>query len=376
MDRLLQPDRGFQDGPLPQQRLIDHVGFFDGPPKDDGGIGFTDAMRSHHHAQASGRVGRFRDQNQAAGFAVESVYERDPCAVYDFESQKTLQFVPEGVGSARAGRVDQEICGFVNDQKAFIFVYDERADPAGRRKWNGRSHQARRPFVIGMVELKNVTRRYRQGENVVLALDDLSLRIETHDFVAVTGESGSGKSTFLHLVGGLDKPDSGEVLIHGLALHSASEKELTQYRARDLGIVFQFFNLLPTLNVLENVCVPLQFQRVKSREAMARAREMLGLVGMEKREHHFVHQLSGGEMQRTAIARALVHRPKLLLADEPTGNLDGANAEKVLQIFRRVAEEHLTTLIVVTHSLEVAEIAKRRIHLRDGKLETRFGVSK
>ena len=234
-----------------------------------------------------------------------------------------------------------------------------------------------------MIELKNVTRRYQQGENVVLALDDVSLRIGTQEFVAVTGESGSGKSTFLHLIGGLDKPDAGEVLVNGLALQSASEKELTEYRARDLGIVFQFFNLLPTLNVLENVCVPLQFQGVKVREAAARAREMLALVGMEKRERHFVHQLSGGEMQRTAIARALVHRPKVLLADEPTGNLDGANAEKVLEIFRRISDEHLTTLVVVTHSIEVAETAERRIHLRNGRVEEgealrrgrRFGVS-
>jgi lipoprotein-releasing system ATP-binding protein len=225
-----------------------------------------------------------------------------------------------------------------------------------------------------MIELRNVTRRYQQGENTVLALDDVSLRIEPEEFVAVTGESGSGKSTFLHLIGGLDKPDTGEVLVNGLALHAASDKELTQYRARDLGIVFQFFNLLPTLNVLENVCVPLEFQGIKFREATARAREMLKLVGMEKREHHFVHQLSGGEMQRAAIARALVHRPKVLLADEHTGNLDAANAENVLEIFRRIVEERLTTLVVVTHSVEVAETAERRIHLRDGR-ETRVGVS-
>jgi ABC-type lipoprotein export system ATPase subunit len=225
-----------------------------------------------------------------------------------------------------------------------------------------------------MIELKNVTRRYQQGENTVLALDDVSLRIESKEFVAVTGESGSGKSTFLHLIGGLDKPDRGEVLVNGLALQAASDKELTEYRARDLGIVFQFFNLLPTLNVLENVCVPLEFQGVKFREAAARAREMLALVGMEKREHHFVHQLSGGEMQRTAIARALVHRPKVLLADEPTGNLDAANAENVLEIFRRIVDELLTTLVVVTHSVEVAETAERRIHLRNGR-EARIGVS-
>src|SRR6201997_646827 len=218
-----------------------------------------------------------------------------------------------------------------------------------------------------MIELKNVTRGYQQGENTVLALDDVSLRIDSKEFVAVTGESGSGKSTFLHLIGGLDKPDAGEILIDGLALQAASEKELTKYRARDLGIVFQFFNLLPTLNVLENVCVPLQFQGIKLRESIARAREMLSLVGMEKRERHFVHQLSGGEMQRTAIARALVHRPKVVLADEPTGNLDAANAEKVLEIFRRISDERLTTLVVVTHSIEVAETADRRINLRNGK---------
>jgi putative ABC transport system ATP-binding protein len=219
-----------------------------------------------------------------------------------------------------------------------------------------------------MIELKNVTRRYQQGENTVLALDDVSLRIEAKEFVAVTGESGSGKSTFLHLIGGLDKPDTGAVLVNGLALQAASDKELTEYRARDLGIVFQFFNLLPTLNVLENVCVPLEFQGVKFREAAARAREMLNLVGMEKREHHFVHQLSGGEMQRTAIARALVHRPKVLLADEPTGNLDAANADNILEIFRRIVDERLTTLVVVTHSAEVAETAERRIHLRNGQI--------
>jgi putative ABC transport system ATP-binding protein len=226
-----------------------------------------------------------------------------------------------------------------------------------------------------MIELKNVTRRYQQGENAILALDDVSLRIEPEEFVAVTGESGSGKSTFLHLIGGLDKPDAGEVVVNGLALQTASDKQLTEYRAHDLGIVFQFFNLLPTLNVLENVCVPLEFQGVRFREATVRARQMLHLVGMEKREHHFVHQLSGGEMQRAAIARALVHRPKVLLADEPTGNLDAANAHKVLEIFQRIADERLTTLVVVTHSSEVAETAERRIHLRNGAVAERVAVS-
>jgi putative ABC transport system ATP-binding protein len=219
-----------------------------------------------------------------------------------------------------------------------------------------------------MIELKNVTRRYPQGENGVLALDDVSLVIKRSEFVSVTGESGSGKSTLLHLVGALDKPDSGEIVVDGLALQSASEQQLTVYRARKLGIVFQFFHLLPALNVLENVCVPLEFQRVKRREAIARAREVLRFVGMEKREQHFVHQLSGGEMQRAAIARALVHQPAVLLADEPTGNLDRANAQNVMEIFGKIAKQHQTTLVLVTHSLEIAQRAGRRIVLRDGKV--------
>jgi putative ABC transport system ATP-binding protein len=219
-----------------------------------------------------------------------------------------------------------------------------------------------------MIQLKNVTRRYRQGENLILALDNVSLTIERNQFVAVTGESGSGKSTLLHLLGGLDQPDSGEIVVNGVSLQSASEKQLTQYRAKHLGIVFQFFNLLPTLNVLENVSVPLQLQGVKANQVIERAREVLDVVGKRERENHFVHQLSGGEMQRTAIARALVHRPELLLADEPTGNLDRANAENVLAIFRRIAAERLTTLVVVTHSVEVADAAEVRVKLVNGRV--------
>src|SRR6202011_4486415 len=154
----------------------------------------------------------------------------------------------------------------------------------------------------------------------------------------------------------------------GLALQTASDKELTEYRAHDLGIVFQFFNLLPTLNVLENVCVPLEFQGVKHREAATRAREMLELVGMGKRERHFVHQLSGGEMQRTAIARALVHRPQLLLADEPTGNLDSENAGRLLEVFRMIAERRMATLVVATHSVEVAAISQRHLQIANGRI--------
>jgi len=220
-----------------------------------------------------------------------------------------------------------------------------------------------------MIAVRQVTRRYWQGENVVSALDRVDLEIDRFDVVAVTGESGSGKSTLLHLLGGLDRPDEGEIVVDSLALGSASERDLTEYRRTKLGIIFQFFNLLPTLNVLENVGLPLELQGMPQKSAKTRAEDMLELVGMQHRARHFVHQLSGGEMQRTAIARALVHRPKLVLADEPTGNLDAQNAGQVLTVFERIARERLTTLVLVTHSLEVASVARRIVRLNNGKVE-------
>ena len=217
-----------------------------------------------------------------------------------------------------------------------------------------------------MIELRRITRRYRQGETPVLALNGVDLQIQDKAFVALVGESGSGKSTLLHLLGGLDKPDEGEILVDGWSLTSANEKELTQYRRTRLGFVFQFFNLLPTLNVLENVCLPLQLQGRKEKETRQRALELLEMVGLQHRVHHFVHQLSGGEMQRAAIARALIHRPSLVLADEPTGNLDTENANRVMEAFRWIGEQRLTTLMIATHSLAIAASAHRVIRLGNG----------
>lgn len=200
------------------------------------------------------------------------------------------------------------------------------------------------------------------------ALDDVSLEIGPGEFIAVTGPSGCGKSTLMHLLAGLDTPTSGELIVDGLPLHSAGDAALTDYRRHRLGLVFQFFNLLPTMNVLENVTFPLLLQGVSYDESEARARELLERVGMQERATHFVHQLSGGEQQRTAIARALIHRPSLLLADEPTGNLDSASAEAVMAVLSRVGADRLATLIIVTHSEEVARSASRRISMRDGKI--------
>jgi putative ABC transport system ATP-binding protein len=216
-----------------------------------------------------------------------------------------------------------------------------------------------------MINLHHVTRRY---PNSGAALDDVSLEIPEHEFVAIMGPSGCGKSTLLHLLGGMDTPTNGEIFVGDLALHKATEAELTEYRRRQLGVVFQFFNLLPTMTVLENVCLPLLLQGQPLPEVRERAAELIALVGLTDRGGHRVHQLSGGQMQRTAIARALIHNPMLLLADEPTGNLDSAHAEQVLELLQKIASQRRTTLIVVTHSEEVARAASRRIRMRDGKI--------
>jgi putative ABC transport system ATP-binding protein len=202
----------------------------------------------------------------------------------------------------------------------------------------------------------------------VHALAGVSLEIARGEFVAVRGPSGCGKSTLIHLLAGLDHPTTGEIFVDDLALHTADDAALTQFRRRRVGLVFQFFNLLPTMNVLENISFPLLLQGVSPRESDGRAAELIELVGLGKRVDHFLHQLSGGEQQRTAIARALVHRPSLLIADEPTGNLDSQSAASVMELLEKIGREAMTTLIVVTHSNEVAHAASRRIEMRDGRV--------
>jgi putative ABC transport system ATP-binding protein len=216
-----------------------------------------------------------------------------------------------------------------------------------------------------VIRLQNVSRVY---PNSGPALDDVSLEIAEHEFVAITGPSGCGKSTLLHLVGGLDTATRGEIFVGDVALHRAAESQLTEYRRRHVGMVFQFFNLLPTMTVLENVCLPLLLAGEPIGEVRQRAKEIIEVVELQDRMGHFPHQLSGGQMQRTAIARALVHGPRLLLADEPTGNLDSGHAAQVMELLEKIASQKRTTLLVVTHSEEVARIASRRIRMRDGKI--------
>jgi putative ABC transport system ATP-binding protein len=226
-----------------------------------------------------------------------------------------------------------------------------------------------------LISLRNISRHYKTGEGAVHALDGVSLEIPRNEFLAVSGPSGCGKTTLIHLLAGLEYPTAGEIFVDGLALHTADDKALTQYRRRQVGLVFQFFNLLPTMNVLENVSFPLLLQGVAPEESEKRAAELIELVGLTKRSRHFIHQLSGGEQQRTAIARALVHRPVVLIADEPTGNLDSHSASIVMQLLEKIGAEELTTLIVVTHSDEVAKAASRRVEMRDGKVLRDSGSS-
>ena len=219
-----------------------------------------------------------------------------------------------------------------------------------------------------MIRLQKVTRLYSRGEAPIRALDEVSLEIPHGEFAAVTGPSGCGKSTLLNILGGLDRPDSGEIWIGDLPLHRARDAALTRYRRHDLGLIFQFFNLLPAMTVEENVELPLLLRGDPPKKTRPRVAETLELVGLTARRHHFPHQLSGGEMQRTAIARALAGRPKLLLADEPTGNLDSGNAARVSETLLKIASQKIATLVIVTHSEELARLAPRHIRMLDGKI--------
>jgi putative ABC transport system ATP-binding protein len=214
----------------------------------------------------------------------------------------------------------------------------------------------------------NLTRTFEIGETVVEALAGVNLEVREGQFLALVGPSGSGKSTFLNLVGGLDRPTSGELWVDGVELSASKEKALTEHRRTRVGFVFQGFNLLPRLTALENVAIPLMFAGVSERERLGRARELLQQVALEDRMGHRPNQLSGGEQQRVAIARALVGRPAIILADEPTGNIDSATGGEIMALLRRLNRDQGVTLLLVTHDQEAASFADRVVHLRDGRL--------
>ncbi|MEM5799952.1 MAG: ABC transporter ATP-binding protein [Candidatus Aenigmatarchaeota archaeon] len=218
-----------------------------------------------------------------------------------------------------------------------------------------------------IIELKDVTKVYQRGSEKVHAIDGVSLAIKEGEFLAITGPSGSGKTTLLNLIGCVDRPTSGSIKIGEIETVNLKDEELTEIRSTRIGFVFQQFFLLPTLTVLENVELPTIFAKKSKKVLQSRARELLKLVGLEKRENHFPSDISGGEMQRVAIARALINSPKILLADEPTGNLDSQNAQVVIEIFKKLNSEGIT-VILVTHNIDLANLASNRIILKDGKI--------
>ena len=220
-----------------------------------------------------------------------------------------------------------------------------------------------------MMEAKDVTKHYPQGARIVKALQGVSLRIDTGEFISIMGPSGSGKSTLMHLLGALDTPTSGEVFFHGRPLHAMSDRELAALRRQRIGFVFQFFNLLPTLKAVENVALPLLLSGVSRSKALTPAYEGLDRVGLGNRAEHFPDQMSGGEMQRVAIARALVINPEAVLCDEPTGNLDSKTSEEILRLLQSLPEPGKRSVVMVTHDAHAATFGDRIVHIRDGLVE-------
>lgn len=221
---------------------------------------------------------------------------------------------------------------------------------------------------MALVQLQNVTKMFTEAGKERHVLQGVSVEFFEGEFAVVLGKSGSGKSTMLNLVAGIDKPDAGNVLIDGTNITTLSEHDRTVFRRDNLGIVFQFFNLIPTLTVLENVMLPYELRGVSRKQSEAQARELLTRVGLPDRASTYPDKLSGGEQQRVAIARALVHQPRLILADEPTGNLDGATGESVLNLLLDLTRAMGRTLIMVTHSMDVVPIADRVFRLQNGVL--------
>lgn len=219
-----------------------------------------------------------------------------------------------------------------------------------------------------IIRLKNVTKTYRMGNVDVNAVKGVSLDISQGEFVAITGPSGSGKSTLMNMIGCLDYPTKGNIYLDGQDISTLDESDLAQIRGKKIGFVFQTFNLIPILSAAENVSLPMIFQGVPKEKRMKRAVELLTIVGLKERIHHKPNELSGGEMQRVAIARSLANDPEVILADEPTGNLDSANGKIIMETLRNLNKKEKKTIIMVTHDQNLMKYAKRIIRIRDGQI--------
>ena len=217
-----------------------------------------------------------------------------------------------------------------------------------------------------VLRTEDLTREYGFGDNKVIALNHVSFSVEEGEFVTILGPSGSGKSTLLHLLGGVDKPTSGKVYIGRQSIYEMKERELTAFRRREIGQIYQFYNLIPVLNVEENICLPMLLDhRQAERKDLD---ELLDLLGLTERVNHLPSELSGGQQQRVAIGRALISKPKLILADEPTGNLDQKNSREIIKLFRELNEKYGQTILLITHDEKIAEHAERILVIEDGRI--------
>ena len=217
-----------------------------------------------------------------------------------------------------------------------------------------------------ILKVLNLTKIYGKGESKVVALDDVSFTVEKGEFVAIVGASGSGKSTLLHLIGGVDKPTKGQVFINDKDIYQMNDDALAIFRRRQIGLVYQFYNLIPILNVEENITLPLEVDGRHVDENLLN--DILKLLGLENRKKHLPNELSGGQQQRTSIGRALITKPSILLCDEPTGNLDSKASDEIMSLLKKTNKDLKQTIIIITHNMEIAKLADRIIKIEDGKI--------
>ncbi len=217
-----------------------------------------------------------------------------------------------------------------------------------------------------ILRVENLTKIYGEGASRVVALDNVSFKVEKGEFIAIVGASGSGKSTLLHLIGGVDRPTSGKVFIDNQDIFNFNDDRLSIFRRREVGLIYQFYNLIPILNVEENITLPLSLdnKKVDPKEVD----DLIKLLGLENRKKHLPNELSGGQQQRTSIGRALITRPSIVLADEPTGNLDSKSSDEIVALLKRMNRDYKQTIIMITHNLEIAKEASRIIKIEDGKI--------
>lgn len=217
-----------------------------------------------------------------------------------------------------------------------------------------------------ILQVQNLCKVYGDGVNQVKALNNVSFSVEKGEFVAIIGQSGSGKSTLLHLIGGVDSPSSGKIIVDGKEVYQKTQEELAIFRRRQVGLIYQFYNLIPVLTAAENITLPLKLDGQKIN--VKRLNELIHILGLEERKDHFPKQLSGGQQQRVSIGRALINAPALVLADEPTGNLDNSNSQEIMQLLKYSNRKYHQTLLIVTHDEEIALQADRIIRIEDGKI--------